>query len=351
MNPKLRPLPLLGFLLLSLALSTRTSAQDFNNPGDYMGAISKARGDMDAKYMQYLSAAAHGRRARKVEKLRQEVLDNITQSRYKTTDLPYYKGDKSLRQASIDYIQMCYTVFSEDYKKIVNIEELAEQSVDEMQAYLLLQDKVNETLEGAFAKLDRATRDFAAKYNVTLVEDASKLGTKMDVASRLSKYTNTVYIFFFKCNWEDNQMVKAMNEKKVNEMEQARTALLNFANEGLKGLDTVKPFDGDASLVVACRNALKYYQQMATNDIPKLADFYVKEEEFDKLKKAFESKGSSDRSKADVDAYNKAVNDINAAVKGFNQTNQKVNTSRTQQINAWNDAERKFNDEHMPHYR
>jgi hypothetical protein len=316
-----------------------------------MGAVNKARGDMDAKYMQYVSAAAHGRRARKVEKLRQEVLDNITECRYKTIDLPYYKGDKTLRQASIDYIQMCYTVFSEDYKKIVNIEELAEQSVDEMQAYLLLQDKVNETLEDAFAKYDHAVKDFAAKYNVTLIEDASKLGTKMTVASRLSKYTNMVYIFFFKCNWEDNQMVKAMNDKKVSEMEQSRTALLNFAREGLKGLDTVKPFDGDASLIVACRNALKYYQDMATNDIPKLSDFYVKEEEFDKLKKAFESKSASDRTKADVDAYNKAVNDINASVKGFNQTNQKVNNSRTQQVNAWNDAEKKFNDEHMPHYR
>lgn len=73
---------------------------------------------------------------------------------------------------------MCYTVFSEDYKKIVNIEELAEQSVDEMQAYLLLQDKVNETLEEAFAKLDRATKDFAAKYNVTLVEDAPSWAQK-----------------------------------------------------------------------------------------------------------------------------------------------------------------------------
>src|SRR5215467_13617559 len=121
-------------------------SQDMDNPGTYMTAISKARGDMDSKYMAYVSAAAHGRRARKVEKLRQEVLDNITQCRYKTTDVPIYKGDNSLRQACIDYIKLVYIVFSEDYKKIVDVEELAEQSVDEMQAYILLQDKVNEKL-------------------------------------------------------------------------------------------------------------------------------------------------------------------------------------------------------------
>ncbi|WP_315818897.1 hypothetical protein [Paraflavitalea speifideaquila] len=88
-----------------------SQAQNLDNPGEYMTAISKARGDMDAKYMQYLSAAAHGRRARKVEKLRLQVLESITQSRYKTTDLPMYKGDNSLRKGSIDYIQMCYRIF------------------------------------------------------------------------------------------------------------------------------------------------------------------------------------------------------------------------------------------------
>ena len=349
MNPNypFRLLALMGFFFFSFA----ASAQDMDNPGTYMDAITKARGDMDAKYMQYISAAAHGRRARKVEKLRQEVLDKITECRYKTTDLPYYKKDNSLRQASIDYIQMTYTVFNEDYKKIVNIEELAEQSVDEMQAYLLLQDKVSEKLNEAWAKLDRATKDFAAKYNVTLTEASSPLGQKMETADKLNKHTNAVFLSFFKCNWEDNQLVKAMNDKKVKDMEQARSALLSYAEEGLKNLDTLKPFEGDASLIAACRRALQFYQEEATKDIPKLTDFYIKEEEFDKLKKTMESKSGGDRSKADVDAYNKAVNDINAAVKNFNQTNQKLNNDRSLAINNWTETERKFADDHMPHYK
>ena len=338
------------FLILSVFLSIAASAQSIDDPGAYIGAINNARADMDTKYMQYISAAAHGRRARKVEKLRQEVLDNITQSRYKTTDLPLYKGDNSLRQAAISYIAMCYTIFSEDYKKIVNMEELAEQSVDEMQAYLLLQDKVREKLDEAFSNLDKATDAFAAKYNVTLNRESTPLGAKMETASKLDKHINTVYIAFFKCNWEDQQMVKAMNDKKLNDMEQARNALSSYAKEGLKALDTVKPFEGDASLIAACRKALEFYQASADKDIPRLTDFYVKQEEFDKLKKAMDAKGSG-RTKDDVDAYNKAVNDINSAVKSFNQTNQKVNSQRTQVVNDWNDAEKHFADEHMPHYR
>jgi hypothetical protein len=342
---------LLGMILFSAAAKAQDSkTPDLTNPGGYMTAIGNARGDMDTKYMQYVSYAAHGRRARKAEKLRQEVLDKITDSRYKTTDLPLYKGDNSLRQAAITYIQVTYNVFSEDYKKIVNIEELAEQSVDEMQVYLLLQDKVNEKLNEAYNDLNKAIKDFAAKYNVNLVEQASKLEDKLATADKLDKHINMVYIAFFKCNWEDNQMVKAMNDKKLNDMEQARSALSSYAVEGLKGLDTVKPFDGDPSLVAVCRKALLWYQKTADKDVPKLTDFYVKQEEFDKIKKNFDAKGS-DRTQADVDAYNKAVSDLNTSVKGFNQTNNLVNTGRTQTLNDWTNTEKSFADQHMPHYR
>jgi hypothetical protein len=334
-----------GMLFLHLSVA----AQNLDNPGDYMTAITKARGDMDAKYMQYMSAAAHGRRARKVEKLRQEVLDNITNSRYKTTDLPIYKGDNSLRQSAIDYIQLCYNVFAEDYKKIINIEELAEQSVDEMQAYMLLQEKIDEKLHEGFAKLDQATKTFAAKYNVTLVSEQGPLGEKLEEAGKLNAYTNTVYFIFFKCNWEDNQMVKAMNDKKVNDVEQARSALLSYANEGLKSLDTIRPLEGDPSLINACKQALNFYKQAAEKDMPKLTDFFVRQEEFDKMKKSFDA--NSNRTKTDVDAYNKAVKDINNSANAFNQTNAKLNSGRTQTVNEWSATEKSFTDQHMPHYR
>jgi hypothetical protein len=342
---------LTAMALLTSAIPLRaqkTLAMD--NPGDYITAVTKARGDMDNKYMQYLSATAHSRRARKVEKLRQEVLDNINESRYKTTDLPMYKGDNSLRKGSIDYIQLCYIVFSEDYKKIVNMEELAEQSVDEMQAYLLLQEKVGEKLNEGSANLEKTTREFATKYNVNLTEEKNALSEKMETAGKLNKYINAVYLVFFKCNWEDGQMVTAMNNKKVNAVEQARSAMSQYATEGLKSLDTLKPFENDPSLVNACREVLKFYKRTADNDIPKLTDFYIKQEEFAKLKKSFEEKSGS-RSQDEVNVYNKAVKEANQSINAFNQTNTMVNNNRTQVLNNWTEAEKRYADDHMPRYK
>ena len=104
--------------LLLLAVFVFTSsllAQDLDRPGMYMDAMENAHKEMDQKYMAYMSASSHGKRARKVEKLRAQVVESISNTKSKVLDLPYYKGDNSLRQSNVDYINICYTIFNEDY--------------------------------------------------------------------------------------------------------------------------------------------------------------------------------------------------------------------------------------------
>lgn len=345
----------LKFTLLAICFAAISSiyAQSIDNAGAYMDAITNAKMEMSAKYMTYLSAAAHGRRAKKVEKLRTQTVESITNSRFKISDLPYFKGDNSLRQANMDYMQILYYVFNDDYAKIVNMEDIAEQSFDEMQAYILLKEKTGEKLQEAFNRVSDSTKSFAKRYNVTMIEGNSELGEKMEVAGKLNHYNNDIFLVFFKCNWQDGVLAKAISNKKVNDAEQARNSLIRYADEGLATLkaDSMKSFEGDASLAAACREVLNFYKSMAQNDVPKLTDLFLKEENFDKIKKAFEAKAQNARTQADVDAYNKTVNDMNAAIGIYNQTNNDINKKRTDILNSWEKADKKFSDEHMPHYK
>ncbi|MDB5209647.1 MAG: hypothetical protein JWQ30_474 [Sediminibacterium sp.] len=338
---------ILFFVYVLLISTTAASAQD--DPGSYMTSVSSAHVEMNQKYMAYMSAAAHGRRARKVEKLRQAALTSITNSRYKTMDLPYYKGDNTLRQSSIDYINLCYNVFNEDYSKIVNLEEIAEQSIDKMEAYILLQEKTNEKVRQATDKMNTANKAFAAKYNVKLIDSQDELGEKMDKAGKLNHYVNQVYMVFFKANFQDAEMVKYMNDKKVNDIEQARSALLKYATEGLIALDALRTFEGNGQLANACRQLLNFYKTSAETNVPKMLDFYLKQDSFEKLKKSFEAKSS--KTKEDVDAYNTGVKEINNASNQFNQLNANANNGRTQLLQAFEAAEKAFNDAHMPYYK
>ena len=327
-------------------------AQDFNDPVSYMNAIENAHTVMDKTYMAYVSAAAHSRRAKKIDRMREQTLESISDAKYKLADLPLYKADNSLRKGYMDYTDFLYKVFNDDYAHIVNLGEIAEQSVDEMEALILLQEKTDEKIKEANKRADSAYKLFAAKYNVTLVKgEESDLEQKLAIAGKLNHYMNDVFIIFFKCNWQDGQITDAINKKNLANIEQSRNALIAYADEGLKALGTVKDFEGDGSFAAACKRALVFYKRTAETDMPKLLDFYLKEDNFEKIKKAFNAKSESSRTKQDVDTYNNAVKDMNNGVNSFNALNDKINNERNQVINDYNNTENSFRDMHTPHYK
>lgn len=133
-------IPMLAAVLL-LMTTAKLQAQDLSAPGAYFSFFNDKLRTVNQTYMNYLSAVSHGKSARKVEKLREKTVNTIFNARMEASGTPPYKGDKALRDATVAYLKTCYAVFNEDYSKIVNMEEIAEQSYDAMEAYLLAQQK------------------------------------------------------------------------------------------------------------------------------------------------------------------------------------------------------------------
>ena len=77
-----------------------------------------------------------------------------------------------------------------------------------------------------------------------------------------------------------------------------------------------------------------------------MTDFFLKEENFAKLKKKFDA---SKKTQKDVDEFNKAVNDVNATGKTYNETNADLNKQRTSGIDYWNKAVKRYMDNYMPY--
>jgi ribosomal 50S subunit-associated protein YjgA (DUF615 family) len=325
------------------------SAQDVSTPGAYMTFISEKIRNINQTYINYLSAVSHGKSARKVEKLREKTVNSIFDARSEVAGTLPYKGDKTLRDATVAYLKTCYIVFNEDYGKIVNMEEIAEQSYDAMEAYLMAQEKAGEKLTEAGDVRNTVEKTFAQKYNITIDDRKDALDLKMELADKVNDYYNKVYLVFFKSNRQEAYLVDAINRKDINSIEQNRNALLNYSTAGLETLKDVNAFQSDATLLAACQRALIFYKDLAEKKITKASDYMLAEENFSKTKKAFDAKPASKRTQPDIDAYNKAVNDINAAGNAYNKMNNEINKERDQVINGWNDAVKKFMDDHMPY--
>src|SRR5688500_11623076 len=98
------------FLLISGLFFQAGHAQDLENPGKYMSYISEKQTLVTKTYLNYLSAVSHGKSARKVEKLREKVLNTIFDTRMQVSGTPPFKGDRSIRDASVAFLKTCYSV-------------------------------------------------------------------------------------------------------------------------------------------------------------------------------------------------------------------------------------------------
>jgi hypothetical protein len=337
-------------LLLTVCVTSFTGssfAQVYENAGDYLSFINKKSEQLSATYLAYLSAVSHGKSARKVEKRREEVVNAISATKYEIMGMPPWKGDKSLKDTTVTYLKILNNVFNEDYEKIVNMEEIAEQSYDAMEAYLLAQEKAYEKLDEAGEKQHDMQKVFAGKYNIKLIESESELEAKSKVANKVLEHCNQVYLIFFKCHKQEAYLMEAIDKKNIVAIEQNINSLEKFSEEGLDKLQKLKGYNNDGSLIVACRNLMHYYKAEAKKR-PAITDFFLKEGEFAKIKKQFDAKPSGKRTQQDIDQYNNAVNSMNAASDNFNATMKELNKLGSSALNDWNKTYSKYTDVHVP---
>lgn len=342
-----------NILLCALALLfIMPAALCQSNPVEYMNKISEAHKNVTKEFLDYSSAVAHGKSARKVEKRRQDLFGSLNAGKGKIKNMkPFLGTDTSYKNASYEYLNLCNIILKEDFGKILDMEEIAEQSYDNMEAYLLAQDKASEKLKEAGDRLDLAENQFAVKHNVTLVEQKSELSLKAEKVSKVNAYYHNIYLVFFKSYKQEAYLVKALEEKDINGIEQNKSSLERVSAEGLSRLDTMKSFMGDASLEVACKKFLQFCQKESKEKVPLLSEFILKNDQFNKMQKTFESKSQSQKTQVEIDNFNKAVNDFNLAVKNYNKINKELYDNRSKAINDWNNAATSFMDRHIPHSR
>ncbi len=324
------------------------NSQDFTSPVSYIEHMISEYETISRDLWNYAKAAAHSKNARKIENRREELINTILTSKRKIADMSDYEGNSTLRDSVVSYLHLSFLVLSEDYANIVDLEEIAEQSYDMMEAYLLAKEKANEKMDFASKMIAEEQKKFAGQYNITLIENKDKISKNLEIASEVTKHYNAIYLIFFKSYKQEAYLMQALGNNDINAIEQNRNTLLEFSKEGLEKLNVVKGYNNDISLKRACQQLLNFYVNEAKNKIPLITDFYLKKEKLEKIKNTIESKKQDERTKEDIDQYNSAVDDFNKSVNEYNQILKELNTSRNNNFDSWNKISQGFMDKHVP---
>jgi len=333
------------FALLSLLILTAVFSKA-QNAGQYMDKIGKEFTRISEETWDYTRAVAHGKKAKLIDNQRREMLSANRNALRRIKNMDGFKGDASYRDSTVRYLELSYLVLNNDYSKIVDMEEIAEQSYDAMEAYMMAQELANDKLDAAFEVASSAQKDFAKNNNINLVDPNNKTGDKLEKAGEVFKFYNKLYLVFYKPYKQELYLLDAQNKNDLNGMKQNQEALSKLAKEAKDKAKAVDVYKKNSTLKPALNEVMDFYVYEADVKMPQLIDFYLKKEKFEKLKTVMDKKGGNP-TKAEVDEFNKAVNEFNKATSDYNSINAELNKKRTSSLEYWNSAVSKFLDRNV----
>lgn len=324
-------------VILFFLVTTISTAQEFKTPVDYLNYIGKETNIISRTTWRYTTTVAHTKNARRIDATRKSLVKSIQNASKKIEALKDgYKGDVEYKDQLLAYFSISEKYISEEYDKIIDMQEVAEQSYDYMEAYIMTRDLVNAKINEEVDKLNANQKIFANKYNIQITEDDSELGKKMKISNEVFENHTQLYLIFFKVNFTESVLLKAIERNDISAIQQNSNALEQYSNEGMEKLKTFSAYKNDMSLVLATKKYLEYTKKEALELSPSVVSFIMLNQKFQESKKTMDNKLANSRSKEEIDTFNKLVNEVNAAVGNYNRTINKFNTDRTNAINNWN---------------
>jgi hypothetical protein len=330
-------------------LSTIALAQDFNTPVAYLEYINKQESEISKNMWKYTKTIAHSKSARKIDATRKNLVKTIQNAKNNISKIKDgYKGDIVYRDQVVKYLSVSEIIINEEYSKIVDMQEVAEQSYDFMEAYIMTRDLVNKKMDDEHQILAAGQKEFAKKYNITLTESDSELSKKMKLSNEVFAYHTEFYLIFFKCNITDLMLSKAIEQKDIASIQQNASSLLAYAEEGLQKLNQKQPYKNDKVLIETTKKSMELYQKTATEYATAVIDFFMFNTKFEEAKTSLERKKPNERTKEEVDNYNVMVKEINKKINDYNKINTKFVQEKNNMINQWNTTGDQFISRYVP---
>lgn len=318
-------------------------------PVEYMDQISQGNDEILKQTWTYLKAISKGQKPRRIEKKRAKVEKSIREAINRVRAAGAYNGNRELKDSALSVLNFHLDVMTGRAKKLVDMEEVAYQSYDFLEAYVLYQRQINEkvAIRNEFYKY--AQHKFASEHNVNLTEATSELGEKVKESSKILQYREMMYLSMMRGMMKEAEVLKGLgNPETASNYDGSEGLMVELLKDIRQKMDTISAPNADLSLRKATESALSFLEKEAKELYPKIVEFNEKQAEFEAFKKEFESDKNNEFDRNKVNEFNQKVNEINRLSKQLNNLYSRYNLFRESVQNQWNNVSTTFLDRHVP---
>lgn len=309
----------LTILLVGLVfLAGSAFGQTFSDPVEYLNYFMAAQNDVVVKSMAYNSKSVHSKNAKRVEKRRRELIEEIKTNIKEMNRLTPYEGGEDMRDKAAKVMELILDIYEVEYKEASELKDKSEASYEGMERYFAALDKAEGKLEKANDQFDVLYEEFAKDHDIQLLDsDETKFQEQVKRVSELNEYSRKLFLAHFRVSRDDSRVNTAMSDKDWELAHAAREDLVKHSKEKMAEVNQMKPFHGDDDYRQSVLEVLKVYHKLGTKYYKRLIELNQKETLTNK----------------DVNEYNEIVADINKevpkAVEKMNKENEKIQRKNT----------------------
>ncbi|WP_323789686.1 LIC11966 family surface protein [Psychroserpens sp.] len=328
-------------------VSNLVIAQSFKNASEYLDFVGEEQQAITKNMWKYTKAVAHSNSDRSIEGKRKNLLKTLDKALAKIEKADGFNGDEYKNQV-LKHMRLNKSLLNHDYAEIVDMKAVAEQSYDAMEAYILAQEMADKKMEESQQEYETNFYAFAEKHAIEIIESENDLARKMKISNEVFEHYNDMYLVYFKVYINEVYLWDAVRANDVSAIQQNSNALNAAAKEGIEILKTKSKYKNDDSIINATKTAFEFFIDETENKMPHLTDFLILNEDFDKIKTTLDQTPERERTKKQIDDFNKKVKVLNKAVKNYNKVNTELNTKRQASINELNNTNANFLANHIP---
>ncbi len=323
--------------VLSILFSFSLSAQTVEGSAEYMDELSPSFDRIKVKTWDYLSVVSQGRGAFLVESSRMSLLNEIIDAKEEMQLAPSFNGNDDFRQALITYFDKSAMILKEDFDQILDMEAISSQTYDAMEAYLTAKEQANGKLDEAYYFLLKAQKKFADDNKLILHRSDDDLVTKkIEKTGQILTYYNKTYLIFFRVFKQEARLIEAIQKNDFEDFLMHNKILEFETRVALEKIESLRPFDGDSTLLIAAKKSLEFYRREATVDSKVIEEFFNHKNSYNTAKAEFEKIPQKEVVQSDADKINAIGRSYNEAVQSYHLANKARNKERVDQLNEWN---------------
>lgn len=249
---------MLGLLLAASGLDAQSNGEQ---AVAYFDFFNQAHGTIVQRNMDYLQHAVHSDDEKLIASKRIAMEQQVDAVRQQLRDLPPFAGDAGLKAAMETVLDNYKSLFSVTFPEVELLKMNAEQSFEQMEAYMKAQDDAEKRMAHSSNEFLLAQRKFAKANSIELVEDSK--GSEIDQINALNVYYRTLLLQYFKISKANALFMDALSREDAETMKSSRVALLKLCAAELPKLRAIGAFNGNTSYRDAVIREVEWTEEMA----------------------------------------------------------------------------------------